>query len=407
MADNKCTWTVTIVVIHDGVHDHVYDELEQSILQQQLTGSIRYVIFYYYQQAGRVLVKELIYHNNFQQIETIDSYSADLYDTATLLNFFRSGPGPDLHLNRSRRQMVIISGHGAGLGYFAERTPDKGIRMFTAEQLKTVLQQGIGRADVLITVSCYTQLLETGYTLKEVADLLIAPQGSMTYYGIHYARLFNLLEADPSVSLREIAENVTTNFLPKYYEEPFRTWWLNRYEDEQDPNLVSLSANYLKEYDDLVECVNELTDFLLQSFEEDGADLLLAVIRARRSCGELTPSKAFGFIDLNFFIQQLLREAGPVQPLQNIEDRFSKIRQRCIASLHKPPGPPDLYAPVCRKGVYTTDSPSFLSIFFPAFSTTAEQLAIRTIYYSIDGQLQQFRSNCRWEKFIREFFNRT
>ena len=407
MTDNNCTWTVTIIVIHDGVHDHVYDELEQSILQQELTGSLRYVIFYYLLHEGTVQVKELIFHNNFQRLETVANYPAQLYDPQTFIQFFRQNIGPDLHHHPKRRHLLILNGHGAGLGFFAEKHRDGGIRMYTAEQLANVIRQSIGKVEILLAVSCYTQLLETGYSLKDTVDLFIAPQTTMTWYGVHYAKLYSLMESQPDCSLQLIAENVTKNFLLKYEEEPFRSIELPRYADEQNPKLVSIAANYLGEYEALVDCVNGLTDFLMGCFAEGGESLLLAVIRARRSCTELTPSRSFGFIDLTFFIEQLVKEAGPVQPLQEIHERFGKIRQRCLGSLHKPPGPPDLYAPAVRKSVRSTSSPLFLSIFFPAFSTTAEQMAIREIYYSADGRLNQFRKDCRWEKFIREFFNRT
>lgn len=407
MADNNCTWTVTIIVIHDGVHDHVYDELEQSILQQELTGSLRYVIFYYLLHEGTAQVKELIFHNNFQRLETVTSYPAQLYDPQTFIQFFRRYIGSDLHHHPGRRHLLILNGHGAGLGFFAEKHRDGSIRMFTAEQLADAIRQSIGKVEVLLAVSCYTQLLETGYSLKDTVDLFIAPQTTMTWYGIHYAKLFSLMESQPDCSLQQIADNVTKNFLLKYGEEPFRSIELPRYADEQNPNLVSISANYLGEYEALVDCVNELTDFLMGCFAKGGETLLQAVIRARRNCTELTPSRSFGFIDLTFFIEQLVKEAGRVQPLQEIHQRFGKVRQRCLGSLHKPPGPPDLYAPAMRKSVRSTSSPLFLSIFFPAFSTTAEQMAIREIYYSTDGRLHQFRKGCRWEKFIREFFNRT
>ncbi|QEC41123.1 hypothetical protein [Pseudobacter ginsenosidimutans] len=406
MADNNCTWTVTIIVIHDGVHDHVYDELEQSILQQELTGSLRYVIFYYLLHEGTIQVKELIFHNNFQRLEQVASYPAQLNDPQTFIQFFRLYIGPDLHHHPGRRHLLILNGHGAGLGFFAEKHGDGSIRMLSAEQLADMIRQSIGKVEVLLAVSCYTQMLETGYCLKNEVDLYIAPQTTMTWYGVHYAKLFSLMESNPGLSLQQIAENVTQNFLLKYEEEPFRSTELPRYADEQNPRLVSISANYLSEYEALVECVNELTDFLMGCLE-DGGKLLQAVIRARRSCTELTPSRSFGFIDLTFFIEQLLKEAGPVQPLQEIHQRFGDIRQRCLGSLHKPPGPPDLYAPAMRKSVRSTSSPLFLSVFFPAFSTTADQMAIREIYFSADGRLRQFRRDCRWEKFIREFFNRT
>lgn len=407
MVKSKCTWTVTIVVIHDGVHDHVYDELEQSILQQELTGRIRYVIFYYYLQEGVVSIKELIFHKNFQQLETIDSYSVDFYDPQTLARFFKQYIGPDLHLNEDRRHLVILSGHGAGLGFFAERRNDRTFRMITGEQLASIFEQSIGKANVLIAVNCYTQMLETGFSLKNTVDLFIAPQTTMTYYGVHYAKLFDLLENNPCVGLQAVADNVINNFLLKYSEEPFRSTELTRYADEQNPNLVCLSANYLSEYDALIDCVNELTDYLMQGFESGKEWLLDAAIRARRSCADLTPSRSFGFIDLSFFLEQLLKEAGPEPLLQEIHQRFGLIRNRCVAALHKPPGPPDHYAVSMRRSVRSTSSPLFLSIFFPAFAISADQMAIREIYYSPDDQLYLFRSRCRWEKYIRAIFNRT
>lgn len=407
MADSISTWTVTIIVIHDGVHDHVYDELEQSILQQELTGRLRYVIFYYYLHEGVFRVKELIYHNNFQRLETIAVFPAHLYDPQTFFHLFNQFVGQGLHPSPHHRHLVILNGHGAGLGFFAERHNDEGIRMLTAEQLSWVFQQTIRKVDMLVAVSCYTQLLETGYSLKDTVEMFVAPQTTMTYYGIHYAKLFALMEQQPQSDLKGIAVNITDNFLLKYQQHASPGFELTGYADEQNPAIVSLSANYLREYEALAGCVNELSDLLIASLEEGNEALLMAVVRARRSCGELTTSRSFGFIDLSFFIEQLLKEAGPVPALQGIHQRFGKIRERCIASLHKPPGPPDLYAPVLRKRVRSTNSPLFLSIFFPAFSSTAEQLAIGKIYFSEDGQLRQFRRDCRWERFIREFFNRT
>ncbi len=138
MTDNNCTWTVTIIVIHDGVHDHVYDELEQSILQQELTGSLRYVIFYYYLHEGTVRIKELIFHNNFQQLETIASYPAQLYDPQTFYLFqtiYRSRSAQDPQPKTAADPERAWS----RTGLFAEKHRDGSIRMFTAEQLAATI----------------------------------------------------------------------------------------------------------------------------------------------------------------------------------------------------------------------------------------------------------------------------
>lgn len=407
MARSISTWTVSIVIIHDGIHDHVYDEVEQSILQQRLTGGLRYVIFYFHLQKKHAEVKELTFHNNLPILKTIDSYSADIFDSHTLLKFFNEIVKPEGPAGPSHKHLLILKGHGAGMGFFAQRTADGGITMMPANQLADIIRQSIGKAAVLVPLCCYVQMLETGYVLRGVADMIVAPQTTITFYGIHYAKLFAMLEADPAASLQAIGENITHNFLPRYYEEPFLSEWKNRYQDEQDPNLVSLSANYTHAYAEIVDCVNALTDWMMPCFEPGNEALFFAIRRARENCGELTPSGAFGYIDLHFFMQQLEKEAGPDAALQQLMHRFFRVREKCMAALHMPPGPPDLYAPSTKRGRSNIKSPLYLSIFFPAFAITDEQLAIREMYTQQGGPLQSFNDACRWGQFIFQFFQRT
>ena len=395
------------MVVHDGIHDHVYDEVEKSILQQRLTGRLRYVIFYFHLQKKLAEVKELIFHKNVPHIETIAAYEADIYDRVSLHRFLNEIVKSERTADPLHRHLMILKGLGAGMGFFAQREAGGGIKMMSAQQLAVSIQQSIGKVDVLVPVCCYVQLLETGYVLRGVTDMIVAPQTTVTFYGIHYAKLFALLESDTDTSLQQIAENITQNFLPRYAEEPFLSEWKNRYDDEQDPNLVSLSANYTKEYEEVVSCVNALTDWMMPCFEPGGEQRFFAIRRAREHCGELTPSGAYGYIDLHFFMQQLVKEAGPDAELQQLMHRFTCVRELCMAAHHRPPGPPDLYAPAPRRKRSNIKSPLYLSVFFPAFAVTEEQLVIREMYAQSDGPLQSFNEACRWWQFITAFFHRT
>src|SRR5690242_7916592 len=120
-------WTVAIIVQQDGEHLFEYVDLEQSILDQKFNNEIRYIIFYYDQNSGKNCIKQLKYNqktkaNEFEKIRKW--VKEDIYAPQTFIHFFQEYVLKDAI---SDHTMIILWGHGAGLGYFysLEKNPTK------------------------------------------------------------------------------------------------------------------------------------------------------------------------------------------------------------------------------------------------------------------------------------------
>ena len=117
MSDIKQTWTVWIIMVHDGEHFFEIADLEQSILDVKKYKSIRYVIYLYDVEFQTATVRTIALVDGvytFKQVASIQEI--DILDDATLTVFFQK---QQTNYGTTYKNMVITWVHGAGLVYYS------------------------------------------------------------------------------------------------------------------------------------------------------------------------------------------------------------------------------------------------------------------------------------------------
>ena|GEM_PF-2738873 len=290
------------------------------------------------------------------------------------------------------------------------------LRLITAVQMNTIFKNALPRRrkiDVLITNTCYTQTLESGYALKDTVSILISPQTTIPFAGFNYTALFRQMEANPGLTAGEIAANVKRNFNKKYDDPHFKkqlnclTPGVSRLLNE-----VSFSANDLSYYEELV---GDFFAGMAQRFwkaadpdnqNEQNEQLVHIIRRARKKCGDISPSFPFdthqyGIIDLTHFVNNfefLCNEEG-IEGWDDLFEKYRAVTKKIRLAWHKAAGP----------GEYSehgaSRSPHYLSFFFPSEVDSEMTDALLKIYKQKFGNHGLPKNFAKWPAFIFRWRN--
>ncbi|MBS1605293.1 MAG: hypothetical protein JST42_21695, partial [Bacteroidetes bacterium] len=83
-----------------------------------------------------------------------------------------------------------------------------------AKALKELL--GGEKIDLLVMNNCYMQNFETGYILHEVANYMLAPEGSMDGTGYDYKSLMERINDKPDIDLEELFKDIIADYVLYY-----------------------------------------------------------------------------------------------------------------------------------------------------------------------------------------------
>lgn len=277
------------------------------------------------------------------------------------------------------------------------------IRLISVKNLASILETSFSKdfekVDVLITLNCYTQTVETCHELSKKVDMLIAPQTTMPFAGWNYHKLFEYL-VEKQYTPVGLAENLRDNFLIKYETEPFATQFKQRWPNF-DVNVVSFSGNNLSVMKDLAENISAIAIILKESLlKKLGVKYegLQIVMGARARCEDVTPSNNFDLIDLTHFLEECIFFVDQEESqIASLVTQFKSLKENTIAAnllplkLFKPPGSPKPSA-----------SPNFLSIFFPYRSGGGGKFSkfiLENFYNDKSANACSFL-NHKWDEFI-------
>jgi hypothetical protein len=475
MSQKTNKWVVAIIVQQDDEHHFEYTDLILGILSKPKFENIKFLIFYYIQSNKKVLIQEVIYDSslNASILKLNDTIlNVNLYNKSTLIDFLKEYVDCKDE-NVDCRYMVILWGHGAGLGYFkridkfkevksnsSERIIDwrfknenilvndilKGyavlranlslpddtkkvirqiqnynedkinwkinrkiireqLRLITANELNIILAEGLidKQVDILYTNTCYTQLFETGYSLRKKVKLLVSPQTTIPFTGINYQSLFDQIESNPAVNLQEIAENIRDSYLLKYEDECFLSMFKKiRPEFMNSLKQVSFSCNFLEDYgsffdEAIIPASHKLLHYVTK---EDGKRDI--VVSCRKKCLDLVPENQslHGLIDLTLFFKELHNMINDEDKLfwEGVLEKINNLKNKCIwfkavdGNMYKPDS----------KGRMV--SPNFLSIFFPGEKSSDMQKLLISLYLK-RRKMDEFQKFSEWDEFIEYFYD--
>lgn len=109
--------TITFIIQQDGEHFAEYDYLQQSILKVKKNDRVRYLIFYYDQLTKFAWIKQYVSERNKRFLKIIKPPFpvSNFHDGVAIENFIKD----HVVSERSEKNIVIIWGHGSGLGFFS------------------------------------------------------------------------------------------------------------------------------------------------------------------------------------------------------------------------------------------------------------------------------------------------
>jgi hypothetical protein len=287
------------------------------------------------------------------------------------------------------------------------------LNLISAQQLAQIIGEGLGKpVDFLITINCYTQMLDVGYELKDVVRFLASAETRIPFTGINYCKLLEKMVEMPDLSEDYISNNIIENFKCKYENQPFKDNYERRYSGRRPVSidLVALSVNRLEEYKSLVEKLNPVLEDLIKlnsMILSDGKELKFKINDARSVCGDLSKDDTHEIIDLLHFLDEIIKRIPePEQKtIRSKYDEFVKQHTNCIIKFLKPIGPPDPYIPQPLGMDSVSDSPNYLSVFFPSGKTNEIAMNLLKMYFNPSDLKpnNQFQKDCLWQKFISLF----
>lgn len=282
---------------------------------------------------------------------------------------------------------------------------EKKLRLITAKQLKEIFDEGFSHkpVDILLTINCYTQMLETGYELRNNVQLIISPQTTIPFAGINYKKLFKVMEESHLMGLQEISLNITRNFHKKYQSKRLRKIFDKRYPGfyEDEMIMVSISGNFPKVYERLIKILNPVA-CLFKNFYNVKCPQprkIEIVKKSRSKCIEVATKATHGIVDLQLFLEVISAFSEMQTPsLKEFMNEFFSIKKECNASWLKAA---DVFYKPDSNG--NAMSPNFLSVFFPFVTSDDMLYALAKLYFE-NPDKTEFQINSSWDDFMQKIY---
>jgi hypothetical protein len=207
------------------------------------------------------------------------------------------------------------------------------------EGLKDDVSAGDGpQVDFLLCLTCYTQMIETGFALKDVVKIMVAPETTISHFGYNYKKLFRLLTRKPAATETQVANCLVNTYLAKYESEYMsskikRGEFINGIEYRR---LVSFNVIRLRQYEEVARAIAAFVQFILSPAntvticECNNIPAIDALRKARLRCLETSYPEILtdgnGVVDFNNLFMRFC-EFYPVSEFENINGQYSDIRK--------------------------------------------------------------------------------
>ena len=259
----------------------------------------------------------------------------------------------------------------------------------------------LAKIQVMLCLTCYVNMVETAYALKDVVNVYIAPQTEINFAGYNYNELFYLLGNHPEADEIQISENITHYYLTKYLDEKIRKQAKGSVIFEIDyKSDVSFSAVYLSFYDRIAKKIRQFRDFIEAQITSGtningkGVDEVLRL--ARDKCLTLAGqgTRDVGIIDLENYITEILSNFRG-SALNNFRRFYSFdqiISDYCPGSLCR-----SLYTAFNK---FQSRSPGSYSVFLPNNPISPVEAELIGLFKQMETIPGSFAEVSGWSKII-------
>jgi len=298
---------------------------------------------------------------------------------------------------RAQKYALIFSGHSLGfqdIGLFKDETSGKSLKMsdFYSMLQRLTTPELLGqKLDLLGFDSCVMGMLEVGYQFNDVADTMIASEGSVPSAGWTYAKILGCLA-------RENNRNAKTTSVAELFVKEFI-----RSQDSYTVGGVSvdMAAWDLSRFTYLAEAFNGLAKALIECFEEAESciyrQMERVILLVHWKCQSYMYDQN---VDLGDFCELLDRECGLVaDDLRDADDveKLRMVQEHCRNVLN------ELQEAVILSGFsgggyqYSNG----VSVFFP-WSRQAYEVS-RKNYESLWFAKEVERKKLSWTGFLQKY----
>ena len=440
------TWTFSVIaMISAGEDEHesfvqsdAYNEFENAITTiGQPSKDINFVIYLYNLADKKCCIKQTRLIGGRYCLEVVESYSLpDFYGNnyQHLVSFVHtySAIKRPLLSNEEHTHFLITWGHACGVGFFSNgvnarhaeavaQANTETLKCITAASFKDIIEKGFkedasfikkgSKIDYLLCVSCFTQMIETGYILSKVINVMVAPVTTISFYGYNYKSLFKIITEKPSVDALLIANDLVDNYLAKYAEPAIAKYIKNgRVHGIEYRKQVAFSAINLKQYGAVKEGIKLFVDFVTKGgstinlLDQFTVPLKQAVKHARGRCLETTFPQVIGtgIIDFNNFIMQFFKlyssEFITGSAVKNLFNMVYGSYYNGLIIAQYYPGHYCYFDDITERHLMSQSAGSF-GIFLPRSSPSLTKKE-QQIFNTLSGECQDFWAETGWLKLI-------
>ena len=248
-------------------------------------------------------------------------------------------------------------------------------------EIQDKLEESLGpkRLNLLGFDACLMQMVENGFAMRRVADVMVGSEELEPEDGWQYSHWLAILMANPTMDAVSLGKELVAS-----YKDTYSTTT-----PDTTLSAVDLSGERMQTF---AEAISALADTLSTNLDVDRT----AITQARQDCLPYGPREGSRGIDLHRFCEQLL--ARTTVPL--LRARAQTVKQM----LEDPTFIIDWYAGDDRKGQFGSRG---LAIYFP--ESKADYLADRYAYAYRDDNKKypvEFVQRHRWDNFLHMYFER-
>ncbi len=292
--------------------------------------------------------------------------------------------------NNENRNEDFLTGEAKDFVDYFKENSSMGI---SAKMLSDIIKNSISKVDCLICINCFVQLLETGFLLKDVVEILVASQTIMPFAGIHYMKLFEFLNRNPSCDRKKIAMNITSYFHAKYFEKPFEVPIDDNQKIIFNINKTFLSSVDLSAQEKVFVAINTIFGFLIKYKNEvtfSGSLFKKFIKNSRSRCVDTSVFLDVDFIDIKSFFQNIsfyistesfVNEVNGKEINQLYETFFNSFDLAVSNALISEATSSELYN-FKDSGRALNASPRFASLFFPKEKLSPRATRLVSSYFN-------------------------
>jgi hypothetical protein len=364
-----------------------------------------------------------VLHGDENKSHEIVKIASSIYDICYLTTNLSLNKDNEIY-NNAKKYVFDLAGFNDLLGDEKDMKDEveKMFRVITGTELADIMKHGLMedrstvnianeaeplssgiKVQIMLCLTCYVNMIETSFSLKDIINVYISPQTDIPFYGYNYKNLFGLLNQDRSVSEMDISSNITHNYLIKYLEPKIKSDRLNRPDlfPIDYKNGVSFSSVYLRDCQAIVLKIRDFVDFIhdisKKKILNNGLTIKEIINEARFKCSSLAKIGAsdIGVIDYQNFITEILSCFERVN-MSNFEKFFSSDQ---IISDYTP-GSSCRSVYISGLFKFISPSPGSYSIFFPNVPLSPLEKILIKIYKRMRRTQGSFLKTTGWDSLI-------